>query len=138
MTEYSITDYYYDGFSFSVVKNIYRQPNIARVFLDGVMCNDWWCGYVFLPKYHIYYMKNYDDISIICHGGLTFGEDFAGTPSKNRGKFAIGFDFNHAGDNGGSQELVFNECKKIIDQLNTITVQQIHITKQLSPEEIKK
>jgi hypothetical protein len=36
----------------------------------------WGNGYVLLPKYHPFYGKDYDEINIIVHGGLTFGDYF--------------------------------------------------------------
>ena len=114
----AIKDYSYDGFKFSVVKYTYPKPNLARQFLEGsIEINDWWCGYVFIPENHKYYDKPYDDITLEAHGGLTFASKFHGKTSKNFGEFAIGFDFNHFRDNGGSEELVIEECKNIINQL---------------------
>lgn len=113
----STKDYSYNGFKFSTVKYTYTAPNVARMFLENISTHDWWCGYVFLPENHQYYGKWYDDIPLEAHGGLTFGDKFHSKSSKNFGEFAIGFDFNHFGDNGGSEELVIKECKKIIGQL---------------------
>lgn len=50
-----------------------------------------WCGYVFIPKSHPMYGKNYDDVNVEVHGGLTFGE-----PSDE--EWVLGFDCGHAGD----------------------------------------
>ena len=48
------------------------------------------CGYVRIPSYHSYLHKLYEDMDIICHGGLTFGE-------VSNGHW-IGFDCGHSGD----------------------------------------
>lgn len=45
------------------------------------------CGYVKIPEGHNYFCKDYDDIPVSCHGGLTFSDE-----SK------IGFDCGHMWD----------------------------------------
>ena len=57
------------------------------------------CGYVGLPRGHKYYGDHYDDIPVICHGGLTYGRHNPNYPvANNEGLYWIGFDCNHAGD----------------------------------------
>lgn len=54
------------------------------------------CGYVSLPKNNPYFGKNYDDIPISCHGGLTYARStLAGISGEG---WWIGFDCGHAGD----------------------------------------
>jgi len=52
------------------------------------------CGYIKIPRKNKFYGKNYEEIPIAVHGGLTF--------SKRRGGFGrgwwIGFDCAHFGD----------------------------------------
>lgn len=48
------------------------------------------CGYVKIPKEHPFYGKDYDDINIDTHGGLTFGEI--------NEEHWIGYDCGHSGD----------------------------------------
>ena len=80
-------------------------------------------GYVFIPKSHEYFGKDYYELDHIdCHGGLTF--------SETRDDFTrIGFDCAHYGDYMPFNPLRFEyevyrnmkyveaECKKIVDQL---------------------
>jgi hypothetical protein len=97
----------------------------------------WGMGYVLLPEKHPFYGKNYDDINIDIHGGLTFGQKF---DSKiflqwlgNReilgdvtienyknfdGYWIIGFDTNHAGDdlNNCSRNFVIAETEFLLNQ----------------------
>lgn len=47
-------------------------------------------GYIEVPKGHCYYHKEYNDMNIDCHGGLTFGE------SSDR--HWVGFDCAHSCD----------------------------------------
>lgn len=62
------------------------------------------CGYVALPKSHPYYGKNYDDIPIEVHGGLTYARACQGkichVPSEGESDdvWWVGFDCAHAGD----------------------------------------
>ena len=60
------------------------------------------CCYVFLPKGHKYYGKEYDDIEISCHGGLTFSEkDLAFNPIFLKDTWVIGWDYAHCDDYAG-------------------------------------
>lgn len=91
---------------------IWRHPNFGSLN-----------GYVFIPRDHKYFGKDYSDLDHIdCHGGLTF--------SETRGDFTrIGFDCAHYGDYMPfnpihfedevyrNMEYVEAECKKIVDQL---------------------
>lgn len=56
------------------------------------------CCYIILPEGHKYYRKDYDDIPLECHGGLTFaGKDMHFNPIVMDG-WIIGWDYAHAGD----------------------------------------
>ena len=56
-----------------------------------------WCAYVGIPmKYRI--TKNYNDIDIECHGGLTFGEKGVDDSEYKKGYFWYGWDYGHFGD----------------------------------------
>lgn len=85
------------------------------------------CCYVELPGGSPYYEKDYDDIPVSCHGGLTFcgPKDFA-----NFG-WCIGWDFAHYDDFYGiggahghkwTTEELLDECINVIDQLVTLTL----------------
>ena len=57
-------------------------------------------AYVRIPENHKFYnIKNYDDIPIQCHGGLTFMEDYLKIFNNHEvsGRF-IGWDYAHIGD----------------------------------------
>ena len=54
------------------------------------------CGYVGIPSTHELYGKEYDDIAVGCHGGLTYAESYLN--GKYDGLWWIGFDCAHWGD----------------------------------------
>ncbi len=64
------------------------------------------CAYVALPNSHKYYNKEYNDIDVDCHGGLTFGRFTTFEPDKDE-KFWIGWDYAHYGDYSGT-DLMFS------------------------------
>lgn len=97
----------------------------------------WGMGYVLLPFNHPFYGKDYDDINIYIHGGLTFGQKFDIEVFlqwiKNReiigdvtienferlkDYWIIGFDTNHYGDNlySCSKEFVLSEINSMLEQ----------------------
>lgn len=110
-----IHDFEYKGFDCSVIEYSFGEK-VASMHLSSLP-NEWWCGYVMIPKGHKYFEKDYDEIDVSVHGGLTFGGGFHVAKSKNGGKFAIGFDFQHFNDYGGSKEEAITECKSVVDQL---------------------
>lgn len=79
------------------------------------------CCYIQLDKNDKYYGKNYEEIDIDCHGGLTYSEEV-------KGEWVIGWDYAHYGDYNGffnglvngkkytTDELI-RDCKKVIEQL---------------------
>ena len=52
------------------------------------------CGYVGVPKGHKLFGKNYDDVGVKVHGGLTFGSKELGDGKH----WFFGFDCAHSGD----------------------------------------
>ena len=97
----------------------------------------WGLGYVLLPPHHPLFGKNYDDIGMDVHGGLTFGqifdsdrflewtldrEVFGDITKTNFEKFdgywIIGFDTNHAGDdmNSCSKDYVVEQTESLLEQ----------------------
>ena len=95
------------------------------------------CAYVEIPKDHPWYGKQYyEDFiydKIVCHGGLTFS-DYLSKENEEKGlngKWFIGWDYAHAGDYEGYNEMfgfdlqdkkwtteeIFEEVKNVIDQL---------------------
>lgn len=63
-----------------------------------------WCGYVGVPLSHPAAGKNYDDVHVEVHGGLTYGAEchskICHIPDKGEEDhlFWLGFDCAHAGD----------------------------------------
>jgi hypothetical protein len=55
------------------------------------------CGYVRIPQGHVWHDKNYDDIPVDVHGGLTFSDLEACLHEDGVG-YWIGFDCAHLGD----------------------------------------
>ena len=92
------------------------------------------CCYIEIPKGHNLYEKDYKDINIDCHGGLTYS-DFRKFPNNEKAKYYIGWDYAHVGDffftsllfsnpninrYGNKKwtiEEMFNEIKHVIDQI---------------------
>lgn len=87
-------------------------------------------AYVRVPKGHKYYMKDYNDIDIDVHGGLTYSSEHL-MVTNIEGWF-IGWDYAHAGDYiGYDKELQFAinvdkkwttaeiiaDCVNVIEQL---------------------
>ena len=81
------------------------------------------CGYVFVPTEHPFYEKEYDDLYLTVHGGITFAGHF---PCLG---YAFGFDCSHSGDlvpgfgaffidaYYRTIEYVEAQCKNLADQL---------------------
>ena len=70
-------------------------PNTWNTFSD----TGWGNGYVRIPEGHEYYGKNYDDIPVNVHGGLTFGDHVFGKDKYFSDGYWVGFDTAHYGDN---------------------------------------
>jgi len=77
------------------------------------------CGYVVLPEGHYAYEKDYDDIDVDVHGGLTYA-------NMEDGKWVVGFDCAHLGDYvpgsmfcrvDGEHEWTVDEVEKETNQL---------------------
>jgi hypothetical protein len=60
-----------------------------------------WNGYVRIPEKHPCFGKDYDDIDVNVHGGLSYGGDHFPNyinPTKEVGYYWFGFDTSHAWD----------------------------------------
>ena len=92
-------------------------------------------GYVAVPKDHPYYGKDYDDIEINIHGGLTFSnsgsyilkeweniEMIEGTSRDLENSWVFGFDTCHCGDNLNIWpiEAVIEETLRLKNQLEEV------------------
>lgn len=92
------------------------------------------CGYVTVPKGHIAYGKNYDDLPIDVHGGLTYGDV---GESNNPDEETFGFDCAHLGDATGelgplsktdhfwTLEEVVAETNRMAEQFQALTIKAI-------------
>ena len=121
------------------------------------------CGYVGMPKDHPAYGIGYEKLyDIKCHGGLTYSDDHA--PDKEPdGRWYIGFDCAHSGDCRDTksiikyfgpprwtypafewetlwtQDMVIQECKQIVEQLEKLLNEAMLYDKQIAPNpEFKK
>ena len=89
-------------------------------------------AYVEIPKKSKLYGKNYNDIDIMCHGGLTYSSDilFTSKNTKLANSWFIGWDYAHLDDYFGFDEIfelrdakkwttqeIINECEEVIDQI---------------------
>lgn len=94
------------------------------------------CAYIELPNTHKYYGKDYDNVPIYCHGGLTYsdveGIVFPKDNPSHRDGYWIGWDYAHLGDfyyygtphiefdifsKKWTTEEIFEEVKDVIKQL---------------------
>ncbi len=95
------------------------------------------CAYVEIPKDHKYYDKDYRELDITVHGGLTYGSSLADINIGSKSDYYIGWDYAHAGDFVGYYFLInainaviqeeekkyttkeiFEDVKKVIEQLD--------------------
>ena len=90
------------------------------------------CGYVVLTKDNKFYGKDYDDIPVQVHGGLTFS-------SEVNGEWLIGFDCAHHGDitpgcgyeglsyMGTYKDMNFvkSECESLAEQISNHSISKI-------------
>jgi hypothetical protein len=113
------------------------ETHLNRAILSAPFEFGWGMGYILLPFTHPFYGKDYDDIDINIHGGLTFAQLFNSTKflewinnreiigdvtidnyEKFNDYWIIGFDTNHFGDNLYicSKEYVINETNLLLEQ----------------------
>lgn len=81
-----------------------QEPDYAEFTLNGFTCAilrpyfvRHLCGYVGLPKGHRAFGKDYDEIEVNVHGGLTYASHDVGEYAGPR-LWWIGFDCAHSGD----------------------------------------
>jgi hypothetical protein len=70
---------------------------VPITWLPG-MTHGYACGYVGVPEGHPWYKKDYDDIDVDVHGGLTWSDDHVGNDAPD-GLWWVGFDTAHYNDN---------------------------------------
>lgn len=81
-----------------------QEPDYAEFTLNGFTCvilrpdtRSHLCGYVGLPEGHRAFGKDYDEIEVDVHGGLTYSE-FELDVYEGPRLWWIGFDCTHSGD----------------------------------------
>lgn len=79
------------------------------------------CGYVGIPKKHFLYNKNYCDMNICCHGGLTYGANYL-QQTNSTNLYWIGFDCGHYGDGQDveSTERYFKGYPKVLSRVKEL------------------
>ncbi len=135
--EFDQIEFTYEYYKCLVVRVVKKEPfAVDEHYFGGHLC-----GYVQIPKRHPLYSKDWDEIDLDCHGGITCNE--------NHEEHWIGFDCAHSGDYVPSMEkfrkenkinelfpipkessmyslfhpvyrnilFVMNECRIIVDQL---------------------
>lgn len=92
----------------------------------GMINFGWGNGYVLIPENHPLHGKDYDDIDVDVHGGLTFSElvdaemvEKWELDKEDKGKWCVGFDTAHYSDNLSkwSKEKVQEEAERLKEQL---------------------
>lgn len=120
----------YDCYTLIIENHLKSLPNYPMDF-------GWGQGYVLLPRNHPFYGKDYDDIDVDVHGGLTFGckfesknflkwiknQEIGGDVTRENfenfdGFWIIGFDTNHLGDNKMMcpKSYVLREAENLLEQ----------------------
>lgn len=96
-----------------ITVGIFKGSSYVITHIDDGRYNCY-CGYVEVPKNHIYFEQYHDDIDdIVCHGGLTY----SGYRFRD-GAYYIGFDTAHFNsEHANNLTFVENECLNIIEQL---------------------
>jgi len=85
------------------------------------------CGYIAIPKGHKLYGKDYDEIDISVHGGLTYAEysENSYPVECEEPVYWIGFDCAHAGD-GKDFELIKSFLGKNDDVQMILDIEAIY------------
>jgi len=87
-----------------IVKTIKQEKDLYEFECNGYPClivrkrSGCLNGYVGLGEYSKYYLENYRDIPVTCHGGLTYASHRNPVTSEEDTLWWIGFDTAHAGD----------------------------------------
>lgn len=91
------------------------------------------CAYVKIPVGHQLYGKDYNDIDIDCHGGLTFASSLLPDMDSDKSNYWIGWDYAHCYDYAGCMETmgetpnvkrwtteeIIEECESVINQITS-------------------
>jgi hypothetical protein len=110
--------------SFDDVNQAYNELGLSapiallRSQTSQYMTIGWGNGYVRIPEGHEYYDKNYNEIDVSVHGGLTFSEHITDGNVLPKG-FWVGFDTAHYGDDSTywTKDRVFEETINLFSQI---------------------
>lgn len=71
------------------------------------------CAYIMIPKNNKYFEKDYEEIDIDVHGGLTYSDKYLPFEIKNSETkcWYIGWDYAHFGDYAGYEERLSKELR---------------------------
>jgi hypothetical protein len=112
------------------VKTVYsdwEENEYRAIVLRGPLCIN---GYVGVPESHSLYGKDYNDIDINCHGGLTYS-NFGDGKFLPIGYYWFGWDYAHSSDktfsnfdfeiygHGYAPDEVEKEVREVLDQFKT-------------------
>jgi hypothetical protein len=86
------------------------------------------CGYVLLPRGHPYFGKDYEDIPVSVHGGLTFG-------AVEGDYYRIGFDCAHIDDFAPGSPSPLHNCGTYRN-IRYVTRELKKLCRQLTPEAV--
>ncbi len=92
----------------------YKGFSCVILFMPGA----YRCGYVGLPKRNRFYGKDYDDIPVDCHCGLTYSNENLYHQSDEN-TWWIGFDCAHGCDGYDTEtaKRLFADDKNVVEQL---------------------
>lgn len=110
--ESDLVEFEHFGLKCKVIRQATPEPDTKELHMFGGHL----CGYVSIDKDHAYYEKNYSDLDLEAHGGITFG-DF-----HDDGLYWIGFDCGHCMDVIPSMQFLkkkynFFEGDSILDEI---------------------
>ena len=94
----------YMGISFDDIQKAYKELGlhspitIVKSEMNTYLEKGWGNGYVRIPEGHPYYEKNYEDIPVSVHGGLTFSNHIFDNGKYFSDGYWVGFDTAHYGD----------------------------------------
>ena len=90
---------------------------IPMTWLPDSIPHGYACGYVGVPPDHPWYKKDYDDIEVDVHGGLTWSDNSVGDEPANE-LWWVGFDPAHYGDTqeNCNEQYCLKEVEKLKQQ----------------------
>lgn len=86
--EFDVVKFYFKEYKCMVFRVVIKEPCVEDHYFGGHFC-----GYVFLDSNHSLFGENFQNITIDCHGGISFSEYV-----QEQGAHLIGFDCAHSGD----------------------------------------